>query len=37
MINKKKQGFEGLQTFVSCVLNVNDEHTKPTFKRNLSG
>ena len=30
-----KQGFLGLQAFAFCVVNVNDEHTKSSFKRKL--
>ena len=30
---KKEQGAQWLQTFAFCVLTVNDEHTKPRFKR----
>ena len=31
----QNQGVQGLQTFTLCVVNVNDEHTKPDFKRKL--
>ena len=30
-----KQGVQGLQVFVFCVVTVNDEHAKPRFKRKL--
>ena len=34
---KKQQEVEGLQGFAFCVVNVNDEHVKPVFKRKLTG
>ena len=32
-----KQGVQWLQTFAFCAVTVNDEHTKPRFKRKLRG
>ena len=34
-LNNKKQGVQGMQAFAFCVVTVNDEHTKPRFKRKL--
>ena len=31
------QGVWELQAFAFCVVTVNDEHTKPRFKRKLRG
>ena len=33
--NNVRQGVQGLQAFSFGVVTVNDEHTKPTFKRDL--
>ena len=30
-----KQGIQGVQAFTFCVVNVNNEHTKPRFKRKI--
>ena len=35
--NILKQGVQGLQAFAFCVINVNDEHTKPRFRRKCRG
>ena len=32
-----RQGVQGLQAFAFCLVTVNDEHTKPRFKRKLRG
>ena len=32
---RKQQGFQRQQVFAFCVVNFNDEHTKPKFKRKL--
>ena len=34
-LNSKKQGVQGMQAFAFCVVTINDEHTKPRFKRKL--
>ena len=30
-----KQEVQGLQTFAFCIVTVNDEQTKPSFKRKI--
>ena len=32
-----KQGVQGLQAFAFSVVNVNDKHTKPRFKKRHRG
>ena len=36
-IKNIKQEVQGLQAFTFSVVTVNDEHTKPRFKRKRSG
>ena len=35
MLRQIEQGVQGLQAFAFCGVTVNDEHTKPRFKRKL--
>ena len=35
MYKQYEQGVQGLQAYAFCVANVNDEHTKPRFRRKL--
>ena len=35
--NIKQGGVQGLQAFPSLIVTVNDEHTKPRFKRKPRG
>ena len=35
--NVLENGDQELQPFVFCTVTVNDEHTKPSFKRKLRG
>ena len=32
---QEEQGVQGLQVSAFCVVTVNDNHMKPTFKRKL--
>ena len=36
-VNHKRNKNLRTKSFVFCVVNVNDEHTKRRFKRNLKG
>ena len=35
LLKKIQKRFQRLQAFAFCAININDEHAKPRFKRNL--